>query len=433
MGEYVVPLPSQCNPHRFLLHRDMLIHAVMCWNRALDYVDNVLGGTLAEGVRYITFEDFTPADLSPFYPLTTRDMRINPDQYWKPDAHVDRALWQRITDYIREIVTTDGEILRTRIGTTGSLIWERGGPIKTDPNDPESWIYQSGDQDLLRGMESGRYRPADWLYLSLVGEYHRLVSTFGEPLYPARIIRVRSLNSLYEFEFVRTDVREVITYQQFQYPAWLAREIKQRFDFSRPQLNVNIIEYWGDTIDDSAFTKHLVINEYNWPSSIPSFDIIWDTLVRGSYIESLDLMPIYLDDVILPTKKIFVIAKDTGLDVIASMRYRLIPRGEFLGEKIIAHYNGSNMPLTLRYEEQTAIFILSGPKDSVHTISIDLPGSVHWSYDLLRTREIPLATDVYYAGNFLHHEEIIGRYSIHEFKAKVDWPSILFNWNFAYA
>jgi hypothetical protein len=391
MVEDVIPLPSQCNPQRFLLHRDMLIHAVMCWNRALDYVDVQLGGILDVDIRYITFEEFEPADLSPFYPLTTRDMRINPGLHWKPDARVDRALWQRITDYIRGIVTTDGAFLRDRIGTGGGYTWERGGPIKTDPDDPETWLYYSGDQDLLRGMQSGRYRPADWLYLNIVGEYHRLVGETIEPdVGTAEIVGIQGLYTAYYCTLMPSDKRTVKVWQMFVPPATLVNEATYDFNFA-PRMHVissqaksrDVEQKYAWTAWDACGRRifgdgdsEYVFEQYDWQEDIPNVNRWWDWIQHDltyridEEYRMLQAFTAYLS-VLKPNAILFIIAKRTNQDIIATVSYWLDGYGLYPDARIRIRYNETEFVSTARAVVQYATFSLVGAKGSQHAIYVE--------------------------------------------------------------
>jgi hypothetical protein len=460
MAEYIVPVPTQCNPQRFLLHRDMLIHAVMCWNRALNYVQNVLGGTLAEGVRYITFEDFIPSSRCPFYPLTTRDMRINPGLHWKPDARVDRSLWQRITDYIRAIVTTNGVFLRDRIGTGGGYTWERGGPVKTNPDDPETWQYQSGDQDLLRGMQSGRYRPADWIYLSIVGEYHRLVGgDVSEPeVTTAEIIEVTGLYSKHWYDFTLTDKVNVVTYEEILPPATISRQRIRVRPLSVPSWtkrppesktrSINISnEYFYtqicgiEPLEGGAY----VIDEYNWPEDIPYIDTQWDMIVRyASYLHTdlfiWDDVSGYISE---PNAFQFKIAKRTNRDVKARLSYTLAQYATFDETPIRVIYNASSTLIVPRHDRQYFDLILSGAKGSEHIVSVEFLSSVNVvkdfefdsDHDIYRTTEVKRWNP--YQGRYItigEWNEWIGHYRAYEFLAKVfNVVPVKLSWIFEYA
>jgi hypothetical protein len=358
-------------------------------------VDNVLGGNLESDMRYITFEDFEPAELCPFYPLTTRDMRRNPDQYWKPDARVDRALWQRITDYIRGIVTTDGEFLRDKIGVTASAVWERAGPIKTDPDDPETWEYKSGDQDLLRGMQSGRYRPADWLYLNLVGEYHRIIGKPTEDTIP-EITSVTGYYTRYWHKFTFAAIRE-IHYQYILYPYIIAQEDFSYFPFGAPAVetwtevvkrNLGISQIYRTRDLYSEFSNNNVVRNfdfdvvlrYEWNNDVTSINESWNRMKRQaliSFYRSID--PILLH-VLAPHGFVIKITKRSNYLAKAELSYKLDDR-ELYGGTISVRYGSSSQELTPRYYYQSVSFDLVGPKFSQHIIYIDYSPNITVVFD----------------------------------------------------
>lgn len=431
MAEYVVPVPTECNPQRFLLHRDMLIHAVMCWNRALDYVEHLNDTVLLDGVRYITFEDFEPAELCPFYPLTTRDMRINPDQYWKPDARVSRALWQRITDYIREIVTIDGEFLRDVVGYDLSTekLWHRGGPIKTDPEDPETWQYQSGDQDLLRGMQSGRYGPADWLYLNIVGQYHR-ITDYGED----EVVGVKLYGTSYTYHFTRWDSRKVVVKQRWRYPATLELEISTTMYFGIPAVAVSsrawtsayfhVSNVWhafglANIVPRREFVFIIpIVEQYEWNNDFAPINTPWDWVLRSSDNSGTSSENAF--DIVIPNRVEIIIKKRNSQPSIAQLLYRHSDGG-IEEAPITVRYGSSSQAIKPRAQWQAINFDIVGAIESEHFIYIDFPAQIEFVYDGIVDHGDIHRNSVYYFQDHVvaRTQEVIGRYATYEYHTRV--------------
>jgi hypothetical protein len=307
-------------------------------------------------------------------------------------------------------------------------------------------------------MQSGRYRPADWLYLNIVGEYHRLVGgDVSEPeVTPAEMVEVTGLYSKHVFDFAQTDKVNVITFERIVPPATISYQRIRARPLSVPSWtkrppeaktrNINISnEYFYRQICDPLplYVYAYVIDQYNWPEDIPYIDTQWDEIERYA-IDSYQFVAVDGSDYILePDAFQFKIAKRTNRDVKARLSYTLDRYATFDETPIRVTYNASSTLIVPRYERQYFDLILSGAKGSEHVISVEFLSSVvvvkdfglGYDKDIYRRTEV-LRWNVY-EGRYIPigvWDEWIGHFREHEFIAKVfNVVPVTLSWIFEYA
>jgi hypothetical protein len=296
-------------------------------------------------------------------------------------------------------------------------------------------------------MQSGRYRPADWIYLSIVGEYHRLV---GDPIQPAvapvDVVREEGDWTRYIFTFTRVDARNVITQQKIVKPDRIIEEHVELLNFAPPQLNTSIESHtdsedfttlhsinfstWDFCRRRTARGQFAVIGQYDWPSYIPWRNEPWIYIDRGVEAELLEYG--YNDYVDVPTALRVEMVKRVDDDVNAHLSYALAEGETFSGTQIVVKYGASTQIITPRHLGQGIDFTLTGPRGSHHVISIELSPQVQETYVAWGFYWIDLFTYIYFDRGYERLEDRIGWNDIYKFWTTVsDAPLVKFSLYFA--